>query len=123
MSKPTREKIVKLLQELDAARSAVFVCATALNTGDDHTDLETQIGKTLQRAYKEIEGVYDGLLFMQHDVPSQSESPPAAQALRQAIAATEAALEAAADGSDDEARCNEALESMESDLSLVEGVR
>ena len=68
MSKPTREKIVKLLQELDAARSTVFVCATALNTGDDHSDLETQVGKTLQRASREIESVYDELLFMQSEV-------------------------------------------------------
>lgn len=36
----TEEKLGELEDELDAARAAVFVCATALDEGDDHSDLE-----------------------------------------------------------------------------------
>ncbi len=46
----------------------------------------------------------------------------AAQSLRQAITATEEALKAAADGSDVQSRCNEALDSMEEALAVIEWV-
>jgi hypothetical protein len=53
-SEITRETIGELISQLDAARSAVFVCTVALDTGDDHTDLECQCGTTLRRASKEL---------------------------------------------------------------------
>jgi hypothetical protein len=70
-SEITREKIEELMGELNLARSAVFVCTTALDTGDDHTDLEYQCGTTLRRASQELEGVYDKLLMLRLDAPSR----------------------------------------------------
>jgi hypothetical protein len=60
----TEEKLGELEDELDAARAAVFVCATALDEGDDHSDLELQSATMLKQAYKLMDGVYDELVAL-----------------------------------------------------------
>jgi hypothetical protein len=71
-SEITREKIEELMGELNLARSAVFVCTTALDTGDEHTDLELLSSNLLKRAYGEMERVYDQLTVMRLDAPCRS---------------------------------------------------
>jgi hypothetical protein len=66
----TVEQATELIERLDAARSAVFVCAAALDTGDDHSDLELQAATMLKRAFSEMDFVYDELVMVRTDMRS-----------------------------------------------------
>ena len=56
----TQEKLTELANELDAARSAVFVCVRALD-GGDHSDLELHCATTLKKASESMDAVHDEL--------------------------------------------------------------
>jgi hypothetical protein len=61
----TEEVIAELLNDLDNARSVVFISAQALDAGD--TDLELQSATALKRAFETIDTVYDRLLALRVD--------------------------------------------------------
>jgi hypothetical protein len=54
-------KLIELVTELQKARAAVFVCAQALDTGDDRTDLEQHSARLLKRVFDELNMVEDEL--------------------------------------------------------------
>jgi hypothetical protein len=70
----TREKLTELLAELDHARSAVFVVAQALDTGDERTDLEIHSARTLTPAFKAIEHVWDELVSLRGELPGSPDT-------------------------------------------------
>jgi hypothetical protein len=70
----TREKLTELVNELDAARSAVFVCARALDEGIDHSDLELHCATTLKKASDTMDGVYDELVALRVGMAAQRRS-------------------------------------------------
>ena len=57
----TETKLTELVNELDAARSAIFVCARALNEGASHSDLELHCAITLKKASETMDAVHDEL--------------------------------------------------------------
>ena len=60
----TIEKLTELVNNLDIARSTVYVSATALNHGD--TDLELHSATALKKAFGTMDQVYDELVEMRN---------------------------------------------------------
>ena len=71
----TEKRQAELVNELDAARAAVFVCAKALNEGE--SDLEIHSAKMLKTAFEAMNDVYDALLMLRIDTWRAQESAKA----------------------------------------------
>jgi hypothetical protein len=54
------ERFEEITSSLDAARSAIFVCAQALDHGE--TDLELLSSKTLTEAFERLDTIYSEFL-------------------------------------------------------------
>jgi hypothetical protein len=66
----TEKQVKELIERLDTARSAVLVCATALDTGDDRSDLELHSATLLKRAFDEMDFVYTDLIMVRGNMRS-----------------------------------------------------
>jgi hypothetical protein len=60
----TQEKLLEIIAALNTSRSVVHVCATALWTGDDHSDLELHCATMLSGVSEALDEAYDELSSM-----------------------------------------------------------
>lgn len=73
MSKLTREDLEELIEKLEAARSAVFVAASALDGGD--SDLELRSGTALKHASGMLDEVFDDLAALGRQIKLPQREP------------------------------------------------